>query len=204
MRAVLIYHYTREIPPRARRRVWTMLWRASRPGNTSACAEKRGTRGLLSAFSLEIPPRARRRGGRSTPASSGSGNTSACAEKSDSRPYHDRLDRKYLRVRGEEPMASSISGRIWEIPPRARRRGLLTVHLSAHEGNTSACAEKSPGSCVGWRGRWKYLRVRGEELRGLPSILHMQEIPPRARRREHNSTPSTAPIGNTSACAEKS
>ena len=111
-----------------------------------------------------------------------------------------------------------------EIPPRARRRALSKLCHSSSRGNTSACAEKrvarlgtrpSCGKYLRVRGEEcvpfsrspptrKYLRVRGEEGDRAPRVRTEYEIPPRARRRGSITPPSVSPIGNTSACAEKS
>ena len=132
-------------------------------GNTSACAEKsRNCRKYLAVLGkylrvrgeesqsavlrlriVEIPPRARRRDLINPYAATGVGNTSACAEKRSMGLLCAALTRKYLRVRGEE--MNSILERFSpsEIPPRARRRGLVTPWWCCLAGNTSACAEKS-------------------------------------------------------------
>ena len=60
------------------------------------------TRGFKKAAEAEIPPRARRREGVGDVDVDGIGNTSACAEKSCIIICSLDIDRKYLRVRGEE------------------------------------------------------------------------------------------------------
>ncbi len=133
-----------EIPPRARRRVAHHGAAPWRPGNTSACAEKRqpstehsavlrkylrvrgeeSTMAGSSGARAEIPPRARRRVIPKLWAPELIGNTSACAEKSAKPPRNFRRARKYLRVRGEKrPLSRPGRGTV-EIPPRARRRVL--------------------------------------------------------------------------------
>ena len=87
-----------------------------------------------------------------------------------------------------------------------------------------ACAEKSIVCLSGGLCWWKYLRVRGEEIIGVPdTTAHAEipprarrragllsaktllpEIPPRARRRELDVFSGKLGVGNTSACAEKS
>ena len=153
-----------EIPPRARRRgrPRNSLWGVT--GNTSACAEKSSTNapkpsqpskylrvrgeegqgGCLWGGLLEIPPRARRRGWHAPPVHFGHGNTSACAEKSRLMRGCLSLSGKYLRVRGEEDGVRGIDRAVLEIPPRARRREPMRRHPRKRQGNTSACAEKSP------------------------------------------------------------
>ena len=51
----------------------------------------------------EIPPRARRRVRQLVGSAEEPGNTSACAEKRAGQHIEGRVNRKYLRVRGEEP-----------------------------------------------------------------------------------------------------
>ena len=71
-----------------------------------------------------------------------------------------------------------------EIPPRVRRREGDTILLSGADGNTSACAEKSPFDGAQILMAQKYLRVCGEE--------------------QERSSQDISARGNTSACAEKS
>ena len=213
-----------EIPPRARRRATTLAATHVIGGNTSACAEKsrghlsqwrrgwkylrvrgeeRGRRGLR-IFGREIPPRARRRGHGWASFQDSQGNTSACAEKSDcSGGGGDSLG-KYLRVRGEEPRARKCARMCSEIPPRARRRAVMTPVTHRSQGNTSACAEKSRVRNDRRMSARKYLRVRGEEASVNRRSAAVVEIPPRARRRGTHPITSADLRGNTSACAEKS
>ena len=172
-----------EIPPRARKRVGAATMVHSGAGNTSACAEKREyyqeqggefrkylrvrgeeqTHPEVFSASKEIPPRARRRDLHVIGVVLGEGNTSACAEKRDGEIRFFEAQRKYLRVRGEEPTYLGFVTDNPEIPPRARRRGGAFRCGVGLTGNTSACAEKR--GCSGHT-RWpyrKYLRVRGEE-----------------------------------------
>ncbi|EEI64041.1 hypothetical protein HMPREF0293_0486 [Corynebacterium glucuronolyticum ATCC 51866] len=66
-------------------------------------------------------------------------------------------------MRGEEMVGPNVGVRSVEIPPHARRRVDSFTILPLNNGNTSACAEKSPTFALrGYRGR-KYLRMRGEE-----------------------------------------
>ena len=151
----------------------------------------------------EIPPRARRRGPSPSASALEPGNTSACAEKShDWHSGHHRWS-KYLRVRGEEPLKMITFELLWEIPPRARRRGNSDSYGCWRCGNTSACAEKSQLLRCKLQRRRKYLRVRGEESRGMRRRSAMMEIPPRARRRVLQRNKCLIFSGNTSACAEK-
>ena len=107
-------------------------------------------------------------------------------------------------MRGEESCGHLISLKVLEIPPRARRRAVAISAWSARPGNTSACAEKSSGMRFLWLWLGKYLRVRGEEQAVPRPLLHVMEIPPRARRRESSFVTMRGWVGNTSACAEKS
>ena len=71
---------------------------------------------------------------------------------------------KYLRVRGEESPLIGTLHQVLEIPPRARRRVLLSLDAAQSIGNTSACAEKSSELPIWNFIHRKYLRVRGEEV----------------------------------------
>ena len=106
-------------------------------------------------------------------------------------------------MRGEESAQYAITDGGVEIPPRARRRVGGSRVVTAHSGNTSACAEKRAWSLMAIRAIGKYLRVRGEEPRRYPIEFAPREIPPRARRRDVSSLSALYTPGNTSACAEK-
>ena len=153
---------------------------------------------------MEIPPRARRRVQSVGAFRNGAGNTSACAEKSVIRRGRLSTTWKYLRVRGEESTSCALVGDQEEIPPRARRRGVVICNAAVETGNTSACAEKSPWAATRGLRPWKYLRVRGEEPCLLVPGPANWEIPPRARRRGPALQIVSRRAGNTSACAEKS
>ena len=196
----------------------------ARPGNTSACAEKRHrlrsrncrlrkylrVRGEEAdaqdqvAKATEIPPRARRRAKKPMPPTRMIGNTSACAEKSHIPGNRYVLSEKYLRVRGEERSEPCKLALYKEIPPRARRRAGGMGGSALPSGNTSACAEKRSWARSPPAFLRKYLRVRGEE--GYLQELEAAdvEIPPRARRRVICTAWEPDSVGNTSACAEKS
>ena len=131
-----------EIPPRMRRRETTDVAVSHYSGNTSAYAEKRGTRGEsvagdwkylrvcgeeanarpMADVSQEIPPRMRRRVPSARTAIPAPGNTSAYAEKSRRPGLRPCRFRKYLRVCGEEVMFTTSRTPSGEIPPRMRRR----------------------------------------------------------------------------------
>ena len=68
---------------------------------------------------------------------------------------------------------------------------------------TSACAEKSVLLAVPTLSIGNYLRMRGEENPLRPANSQIAELPPHARRRDLISTGFGAPLGITSACAEK-
>ena len=112
------------------------------------------------------------------------GNTSACAEKRFDHAVSVSNNRKYLRVCGEEPLNLHRYPTTLEIPPRVRRRVLLTFVKGMADGNTSACAEKSSCCCCCLSSSRKYLRVCGEELGVASPVRSNLEIPPRVRRRE--------------------
>ena len=183
MRSLRISWFISEIPPHARRRDPHSRIIHIAGGNTSACAEKSISCPLPPPLSRkylrmrgeespdkrchapyrEIPPHARRRGLRCSNWVPSLGNTSACAEKSSRVGGTSRHARKYLRMRGEEMAQGAIPIVGWEIPPHARRRGGRKLYPLVAPGNTSACAEKRPGSLPVLPYQWKYLRMRGEE-----------------------------------------
>ena len=85
-----------------------------------------------------------------------------------------------------------------------RRRALLNLEVTNFVGNTSACAEKRKWHLLKLTGRWKYLRVCGEEPILMSLGMSDLEIPPRVRRRVFLKVLCGIFNGNTSACAEKS
>ena len=152
-----------ELPPRARRiRAPPWVLPADK-GTTSACAENttwyniplkivwnylrvRGEYGRqqISWPTLwELPPRARRILLLVEERAQDLGTTSACAENTGIRRPRNRLDRNYLRVRGEYSAMPYFSNAWSELPPRARRIPFLDAIESAAEGTTSACAENT-------------------------------------------------------------
>ena len=151
-----------ELPPHARRRVFSRRAKSSSRGITSACAEKRMHSVRLirlwwnylrmrgeerrifpgRSWSKELPPHARRRAGCSAVKPNCLGITSACAEKRAVLSAVFRAPWNYLRMRGEESSWAAISGNSLELPPHARRRGVITVFRFEVCGITSACAEK--------------------------------------------------------------
>ena len=91
---------------------------------------------------MELPPHARRRGALRRPYSLGLGITSACAEKSWCALGGVSFCRNYLRMRGEESSPERKIVAALELPPHARRRGMMVSRSSRVMGITSACAEK--------------------------------------------------------------
>jgi len=152
----------------------------------------------------EIPPRARGRGTRAYMNRLTEGNTPACAGKSHRLPILIHRDRKYPRVRGEEHRGQHERELAWEIPPRARGRGVLQPGIKFDNGNTPACAGKSDADDDFRAAAGKYPRVRGEEAASSCCSVACWEIPPRARGREKDDRSSRFAPGNTPACAGKS
>src|SRR5699024_9663722 len=141
----------------------------------------------IAIIDKEIPPRVRRRGPLLAVDRGLVGNTSACAEKSGNRWSNVSAPGKYLRVCGEEPFGRNPSTFRLEIPPRVRRRAIITGDPEAEWGNTSACAEKRSVQSQEHPPKWKYLRVCGEESASGSPVMIGMEIPPRVRRRAHRA-----------------
>ena len=171
-------------------------------GTTSACAENTlwiiftvccarnylRVRGEYEVFQHratngeELPPRARRIRKNIPVHCHGLGTTSACAENTAAKNHFILFNRNYLRVRGEYASLSFLLFLLGELPPRARRIPVRATGFNIGAGTTSACAENTPAGWAGERGRWNYLRVRGEyPQRKWPGRLP-PELPPRARR----------------------
>ena len=152
-----------ELPPRARRILFTVHAEIILAGTTSACAENTRMVGGLSrrlrnylrvrgeysgkqckAISPpELPPRARRIRCVSWWNVGFWGTTSACAENT---PLHLTMvnpARNYLRVRGEYTSPAPPSHQPHELPPRARRILALPHPPTRVMGTTSACAENT-------------------------------------------------------------
>ena len=213
-----------EIPPRARGRVSIAASYAAPTGNTPACAGKRnsycrrGVRarkyprvrgeeiagGIEYCAAKEIPPRARGRGAHAVLLLSQYGNTPACAGKRRWSGMTATRHWKYPRVRGEEGLKPSTLKRGVEIPPRARGRVEPATSFTTSLGNTPACAGKSELSVPQQTAPRKYPRVRGEEKVDTFQLVHVREIPPRARGRAHVGCCGLYLRGNTPACAGKS
>ena len=160
------------------------------------------TLGIDGSAKAELPPRARRIHQVENLLSLGVGTTSACAENTFPTRYVDHDTGNYLRVRGEYPRGCVNTGRVAELPPRARR--ILPPGCAARypAGTTSACAENTPTTNrTNIRAR-NYLRVRGEYTSITASRSSPQELPPRARRIQAFCFLAPSRIGTTSACAE--
>ena len=132
-----------------------------------------------------------------------SGITSACAEKRRGSSACGTKYRNYLRMRGEEGTGRSGPGRLWELPPHARRRAWTRQSKAFLAGITSACAEKSIMTNPALPEHRNYLRMRGEETKPCGPDGCCEELPPHARRRAYRMDPGTISRGITSACAEK-
>ena len=105
-------------------------------------------------------------------------------------------------MRGEYASLSFLLFLLGELPPRARRIPVRATGFNIGAGTTSACAENTPAGWAGERGRWNYLRVRGEyPQRKWPGRLP-PELPPRARRIHGCALGALHGLGTTSACAE--
>ena len=135
------YIHLAELPPRARRILFTVDIVAVAIGTTSACAENTGggvavdpgsgnylrVRGEYwgcwrpKILSRELPPRARRIRVLDSDPGTGYGTTSACAENTKGRGLGFDYRRNYLRVRGEYFVLDMDGWSLRELPPRARR-----------------------------------------------------------------------------------
>ena len=213
-----------EIPPRARGRAQRADSSARRSGNTPACAGKSFDRGVVCCTDRKYPRvrgeeklilQARREGAEIPPRARGrdcgrhrilrrQGNTPACAGKRRWSGMTATRHWKYPRVRGEEGLKPSTLKRGVEIPPRARGRVEPATSFTTSLGNTPACAGKSELSVPQQTAPRKYPRVRGEEKVDTFQLVHVREIPPRARGRAHVGCCGLYLRGNTPACAGKS
>ena len=137
------------------------------------------------AATWELPPRARRIQVETDGTIGQLGTTSACAENT-AKPFTARPEGgNYLRVRGEYPDPPSRSFHKSELPPRARRILVDTGMRFVNLGTTSACAENTtPWSTPILKPR-NYLRVRGEYPLARLGVAIYRELPPRARRIQH-------------------
>ena len=131
------------------------------------------------------------------------GNTPACAGKRHASTHAPHPQRKYPRVRGEEPCARGSARVRAEIPPRARGREWEETAYATRAGNTPACAGKSGATSTQAKSLRKYPRVRGEEAPYDCGSCESQEIPPRARGRAQSLLSRRLAGRNTPACAGK-
>ena len=171
-----------ELPPRARRILKTQHTTTKMLGTTSACAENTQQFGVTDRIqgnylrvrgeyraqqagytsNRELPPRARRIPENPDGFRTEKRTTSACAENTIACRQRDRIDRNYLRVRGEYQI---------QLPT-----------TNATRGTTSACAENTRHRARRAYAARNYLRVRGEYLAACTWLHGMPELPPRARR----------------------
>ena len=68
----------------------------------------------------------------------------------------------YLRVRGEYACTIRHVSNTTELPPHARRILTIPTGMENPHGTTSACAENTLKTLVGFTHDGNYLRVRGE------------------------------------------
>ena len=212
-----------ETPPLARRKHSLVSASFMSNGNTSACAEKTYTGGVVkdvrekhlrlrgenappplqSATPRETPPLARRKPDHSSTSFLCLRNTSACAEKTVSADVSFAVAEKHLRLRGENSIVPPMEQAREETPPLARRKPGEKGAGGRGIRNTSACAEKTP-ACPRCRAiAEKHLRLRGENcLVDLAEEFDV-ETPPLARRKQFYTRLTLDEFGNTSACAEK-
>ena len=132
---------------------------------------------------LETPPHAR---GRPTPYTlryRTDGNTPACAGKTAGQARLLDAGEKHPRMRGEDPPSESKKTTSTETPPHARGRLFEVASKNPGDGNTPACAGKTPLPRPYSRRGWKHPRMRGEDYPLAGETLTV--------------------IGNTPACAGK-
>ena len=211
-----------ELPPRARRILFSPSRKKNRVGTTSACAENtdHGDHRLQGLWNylrvrgeyirgcghepliMELPPRARRILPSPCHRRSNSGTTSACAENTYAGRYPCGFSGNYLRVRGEYQHAKDLGNDESELPPRARRILSSRTKWGRSRGTTSACAENTSHYCSKRSSGRNYLRVRGEYSLRVQCRWNSEELPPRARRIHAPRHAIKHPQGTTSACAE--
>ena len=193
----------RELPPRARGRLWIGPPQVSHRGTTPACAgttsgwsrpgrpgpnypRVRGDdsgSGRRRSRIVELPPRARgrRRVGRGLDAQDRT--TPACAGTTGSPRCGSAAPWNYPRVRGDDQVLQFIDQWIRELPPRARGRHPDHRAGERRGGTTPACARTtlttSPTPCT----RKTYPRVRGDDGHPGWRRRRLHDLPPRARGR---------------------
>ena len=105
-------------------------------------------------------------------------------------------------MRGEYDKNGQYMAGGTELPPHARRIHVNVVHIIAHGGTTSACAENTDFSPVLHVAAGNYLRMRGEYAPARALGIFSSELPPHARRIRAGPGVGDFLIGTTSACAE--
>ena len=170
-----------ELPPRARRILFQLVFHKVHGGTTSAHAENTSRRVMCRGAgwnylrargeylplwwwpwgSRELPPRARRIPAQAT---------------------------------GLTPVT--------ELPPRARRILGATMKTAPTSGTTSVCAENTSIHLINPLPSGNYLRVRGEYVDWPYALSAAVELPPRARRILRGTRACDRTTGTTSACAE--
>ena len=170
-------------PPRARGRPYvTGAW-IGEGGNTPACAGKtafqvdtkttyrehhrvRGEDVDVRAHAVHptgTPPRARGRLRVRLMRLRSHGNTPACAGKTLRRPRDPKPTVEHPRVRGEDFVVHARIAADQGTPPRARGRHVVTLTGLIPDGNTPACAGKTPKLGHSTEGTGEHPRVRGED-----------------------------------------
>ena len=105
-------------------------------------------------------------------------------------------------MRGEYLGGLAGNTKFLELPPRARRIQSCQVNIPIGNGTTSACAENTEWCVMHIENERNYLRVRGEYGWGREALSYCGELPPRARRIQHEHNAYDPKTGTTSACAE--
>ena len=105
-------------------------------------------------------------------------------------------------MRGEYALLRSSDRVYLELPPRARRIPQAGNQTITGNGTTSACAENTIYHAMIGPFTGNYLRVRGEYADFFFLIRGFAELPPRARRIQHEAGQGVDGFGTTSACAE--
>ena len=85
-------------------------------------------------------------------------------------------------MRGEYDKNGQYMAGGTELPPHARRIHVNVVHIIAHGGTTSACAENTRLAGIEECKEGNYLRMRGEYLCARRAKSCDAELPPHARR----------------------
>ena len=211
----------RGTPPRARGRRMVAAMRSSRPGNTPACAGTTHTANLSLGVRLEhprvrgddcggpdstalaggTPPRARGRHQDGAVGRLVARNTPACAGTTLVPEEGTMTEMEHPRVRGDDRMVMSSTGRYCGTPPRARGRLYRPRFEPGDRGNTPACAGTTTYRAMGWGTLWEHPRVRGDDGTALQTSISDIGTPPRARGRLGATPVHRGGHRNTPACA---